>query len=205
MNASDFPIAHGWPDSPLEEQFMWAAEKYLGPAVRFELQVPLATEHGDFRVDVRFAEGSGRRVAVELDGAQFHEDYWIDLLRDAALLKAGHIAAVYRIRGRDLYRHPGATLWLLAQMEPWIFGTRGGDALSRHVRSGSHAEYDAQCARLHVSIPEDDDEGVDAPPRWDFLTITRHWSLSKDIDVANDWLRSWPGSHISTIRPRIPQ
>jgi hypothetical protein len=72
----------------------------------------------------------GRRVAVECDEKEFHDesrDEW----RDAMILGAIGLAAIYRFPGGALHYHTEDCLYLLSRWEPGIFNERGRTKLER--------------------------------------------------------------------------
>lgn len=78
---------------------------------------------GQYRVDV-FCEWGGKRIVVELDGKEFHQDQHADIRRDKVLLEA--VDAVIRIPGPALHWYPEAVFSILGR---WYsrFELRGCD------------------------------------------------------------------------------
>jgi hypothetical protein len=117
-------------DSPLEDSFAWALTKYLRPGTNLEKQVEVRTICGVFYLDFVATTTTGRRVAYECDGGEFHEaqrDEW----RDAMILGANAVDTIIRLRGSDLTYHLEDVLWLLANWDPDVFSTRSQHILFR--------------------------------------------------------------------------
>lgn len=117
-------------ESPIEDDFAWYMAKYLDDATEFHKQVVAPTPWGNFRLDfvaVRF----GVRIGFECDGAAYHKDDFRDECRDAAILKLGHVDAIYRLRGADLCHRTDAVVNEIAQHDGYLFSARGLTNLSR--------------------------------------------------------------------------
>lgn len=106
-------------ESPIEDIFAQECAKYLDPGVAFDSQVWVDTQHGRFRIDFVLSQ-SPRRVAVECDGEDFH-DQFRDEFRDAILLGEMAFPEVYHFRGCDLVYHPEDCLWLMSTLTPTLF------------------------------------------------------------------------------------
>jgi len=116
-------------DSPIEELFAINAIKYFAEDARLEKQVEVPTFAGTFRLDL-VAERAGRRLAVECDGRDFHDEYR-DEWRDALILGNEVVDVLYRLRGSDLTYHIEDLLFLMSQADPDFFGDRGKQNLTR--------------------------------------------------------------------------
>lgn len=110
-------------ESPIEADFASCCFKHLRPDVHVQKQVEVSTTHGGFRIDFVLSLG-GKRVAVECDGRDFHED-GRDEFRDAILLGEGHLETVYHFRGCDLVYYPDDCIWLMSAVDPHLFSERG--------------------------------------------------------------------------------
>ena len=114
--------AHSF-DSPLEFRFAYNLMKYLHHDTHLDTQVSVETITGTYRLDF-VAHREGRKVAVECDGKDFHDegrDEW----RDAMILGAEAVDVIYRFRGRDINYHIEDCLFVVSQWEPHIFSLRG--------------------------------------------------------------------------------
>lgn len=133
-------------DSPLEDSFAWHISKYLGNRTTLAKQVQTATSFGTFFLDFVSRSPSGRRVAFECDGRDFHRDPVRDICRDAVVLDSGAVDAVYRLRGQDLHYHLEDCLYVLARWEPRLFSVTGVYQLSLLASHGVRMlAEDAHC------------------------------------------------------------
>lgn len=109
-------------ESPIEAKFLKMTGPRLADGVLLVPQVDIDTVCGRFRLDFMVEHG-GRRIAIECDGAEFHDaarDEW----RDAVTLGDGKADKIYRFRGQDLHYHPEDCLFLLSTWEPALFSER---------------------------------------------------------------------------------
>lgn len=116
-------------ESPIERIFAWHAFKFLADDAELIPQVEVQTLCGRFRLDFVIERG-GRRIGVECDGADFH-DLARDEFRDAAILQARTVSAIYRFRGADLFHRADSCVFHLARQEPWAFDGRRFHVLQR--------------------------------------------------------------------------
>lgn len=119
-------------ESPLEDAFLVSTEKYLNPHATFELQVPVDTARGRYRLDTVIGR-RGERIAIELDGKAFHSAE-SDARRDAAILEIGACDAVVRIRGRDVFGYPNLVWYILSRAFPWMVTYRAYTVLAEHLK-----------------------------------------------------------------------
>jgi hypothetical protein len=118
-------------DSPLEELLAWSLSKYLAERVSLLKQVEAKTPCGTFYLDlVAENAATGRRIAFECDGKEFHPDKLRDECRDALILGGKHVETIYRFRGQDLYYHADDCLLYVAHKDPTFFSERGRINLS---------------------------------------------------------------------------
>lgn len=95
-----------------------------------------------------------RPVGLECDGAEFHDtdrDEW----RDALVLDATNLKAIYRFEGPSLFYHMEDCLFILAHWERKMFSDRGHINLRRLASKAakSAAEYATDnIATLHYLI-----------------------------------------------------
>jgi len=111
-------------ESPLEEVFDHNIIKYLDDRVTLYTQVEINTICGKFRLDFLAQTPKGMKVAFECDGKEYHEesrDEW----RDAMILGANEVDAIYRIRGSDITYHVEDIIYIISQWNPEIFSSRG--------------------------------------------------------------------------------
>lgn len=113
-------------ESPIEDCFAWNIVKYLNSQVRFDKQVEAETVCGVFRIDFTASLGP-LTIGFECDGEEFHgrfgslRDEW----RDAVILAGGSAQVIYRLRGKDLFRHMDDCLSCVARCDPRLFSDRG--------------------------------------------------------------------------------
>lgn len=170
------PISWEPCDSPIEEQFLWDYQKVANDRVALRRQHECDTQLGRFRVDFVITDTHGsRKIGVECDGRDFH-DVSRDAQRDLAIVSAGVLDKVYRLRGSDIHWRIHDTLQMLALREPWMFSERGVEVLAS-LASPEHDHEDTWgymrdtkqggATRSFVQ-PEDPDENLREPVllRW---------------------------------------
>lgn len=123
-------------ESPIERVFLHALFRqwWLSRDGRwsFEPQVPV----GPYRVDVLLSDPvNGRRLAVELDGAEFHsseKQRAYDAQRDLHLWEK-HGIETFRITGAEVWRDPGtaaaeaARAFRVFSHDGWLFRQKHSD------------------------------------------------------------------------------
>lgn len=110
-------------NSPIEDIFAYNVEKYFRPEIDFQRQVEVHTICGRFVIDF-VAHCGSQKVAFECDGKEYHEasrDEW----RDAMILGAKAIDAIYHFQGKDLYYHIEDCLYIISKWNPELFSIRG--------------------------------------------------------------------------------
>lgn len=113
-------ILMGMYESPAEECLGERLRSAMNPTARFQTQVWVDTWAGPFRLDILLIDQNGRRVAVEVDGKDFHEpvrDHW----RTVFIVGDKQVDVVYRIPARDLKVNLVGVLAGLAALEPRCF------------------------------------------------------------------------------------
>lgn len=119
-------------DSPIEDIFYYEFQKVRADKLRilrqFECPTPLAIYRLDF-----FVEINTRRVGFECDGRDYHEEER-DSARDTAIIKAGWVDRIYRIRGRDIFRHIPVAFDIIQERDPTLFSERGRKNIKAAVR-----------------------------------------------------------------------
>ncbi len=196
------------PQSPLEELFLQGTQKYAHPRFRVRSQHPAQTPQGAFRIDVALLASSGRVLAFELDGRDYHETQR-DLWRDAAILTIGHCEAIYRITGRDLVRHAPHVWYLLSSLEPSIIAPRAREVLARQVgrdRPGTDCSVSQDFACLQFDLDrgdvelEDEEQGDQEEEAWDIASVQRRTRECLDIKACARWLTAYPTLRLDAIR-----
>ncbi|WP_428304638.1 hypothetical protein [Lacipirellula sp.] len=109
-------------ESPLERLFHDQLLKRLPRGVSIQPQVEVQTLCGKFRLDF-MVEVGGRRVGLECDGKEFHDE-WRDEWRDAMILGDNQADEIIRFRGCDLTYHLDDCMYLLAHLQPLLFADR---------------------------------------------------------------------------------
>lgn len=110
-------------ESPPEEMLGERLRRALAPRVQFHTQVWVDTAAGPFRLDMLLTLPTGRRIALEVDGREFHDparDRW----RTVFVLCAGRAEVVHRVPASLVYINLVGVLAGLAQAEPKAFDTR---------------------------------------------------------------------------------
>lgn len=121
-------------DSEIERIFWERFPIYADERFRLLPQYPVETPIGGFRIDfVAERTNPETRVGFECDGKDFHhaKNRATDARRDRAILEAGTIDQIFRLRGKDLYYRIEDTLHLLSSVSPWLFSQRGRQALEQ--------------------------------------------------------------------------
>jgi hypothetical protein len=116
-------------ESPLERLFHDQLLKRLPRGVSIEPQVVVRTLCGTFRLDF-MVQVDGRRVGLEVDGKEFHDD-WRDEWRDAMILGDNHADEIIRFRGCDLTYHLDDCMYLLSRIQPLLFSERQSGVIER--------------------------------------------------------------------------
>lgn len=112
-------------DSPIEDMFLWDFKKVAADEIRVDRQRECQTASGCFRLDFVLSHvTNGTQIGIECDGRDFHSAPR-DSRRDAAIIAAGSVHKIYRLRGRDIHYRIHNTLHLLSWCEPWLFSRRG--------------------------------------------------------------------------------
>ena len=112
-------------DSPIEDIFLDEFRKVANYEVSVGRQHECQTRSGAFRLDFILSHiTNGAKLGIECDGRDFHSAA-SDSKRDAAIVAAGIVDKIYRLRGQDLTFRVHDALHLLAGLEPWLFSARG--------------------------------------------------------------------------------
>jgi hypothetical protein len=98
-------------ESPIEAEFYGLLSKTASGNNGIRKQVTF----GKYRVDFLF-ESFGKKIAIELDGKQFH-NYQRDMNRDRDLLN-GYVDEIIRIPGAAIYAFPNLTMIGLSKWHP---------------------------------------------------------------------------------------
>lgn len=117
-------------DSPIEDEFALTYTKYINENVDFRMQEMVYTKCGKFRLDFIVELEDGKKIGIECDGEEFHDqsrDEW----RDAAILGSTDIYEIYRIKGSDIQYHLEDVLYVLSIWEPTLFSERGRNILKK--------------------------------------------------------------------------
>lgn len=135
--------------SPIEFDMQMALAHAVreGSGRKIETEVPVASPWGHFRFDFVLTSPSGTKLAIECDGAQFH-DSWRDEYRDAVTLGSGCADEVWRFTGATIHKWPWVCVYLLTLEHPEAFrrrlrpdeGTQQGDSIIR-TPSGYEIRY----------------------------------------------------------------
>ena len=123
-------------ESPLERDFAWNAVKYLERTAILKPQHWVSAEGRNYRMDFMLSARDGRLVGIECDGRGYHLNRERDDMRDRAILEAGELHAIYRLRGQDVFWLIEDVFYLLHLYEPQLFSERGARNLN-HLASES--------------------------------------------------------------------
>lgn len=108
-------------DSPIETAFFHDVFKFASDQLLVGGQRKVQTDIGTFILDFYLLHRTtGRAIGIECDGKSYHSVAH-DSPRDQAIIKSGHVAAIYRLAGKDIHHSPGDLLHLLSMREPWAF------------------------------------------------------------------------------------
>jgi hypothetical protein len=129
-------------ESPLERLFHDQLLKRIPLGVTIEPQVEVRTLCGTFRLDF-MVQVSGRRVGLEVDGKEFHDE-WRDEWRDAMILGDSQADEIIRFRGCDLTYHLDDCMYLLSRIQPLLFSERQAGVMEKLAteRAKRFAEQD---------------------------------------------------------------
>lgn len=107
-------------ESPPEESLGERIGGALTPGVQCSTQVWVDTTAGPFRSDMLLVHPSGQRVAIEVDGRDFHDpqrDRW----RTVFVLCTGKVQVVYRVQAALIYTNLVGVLSGHASVERQFF------------------------------------------------------------------------------------
>lgn len=160
MEQVDIAASRGLPplyapryDSPIEQDFAYAAQHHWRPDVRLDTQVDVGTRLGRFRLDFVVTAADGWRIGVECDGAVFHDPFR-DAFRDAAILGAGAVDSIVRIRGVDLVARPCDVVYAFSMAFPAIFSARGYQLARRRASQSALEQVPRGWGRLTIVYPD---------------------------------------------------
>ena len=155
-------IGHTWDhcDSPIETKFNRFTLRFLSDRTRVCRQHRIRTGKGLKRVDFLYVSASGKRIAVECDGKDWHCAS-VDSVRDNAILETGEVDRIIRFRGCDIWHREVDVSWLLSITAPELFW--GGGLLHARCRADTDTGRQATTQRLHgyTAITVDQCVGMD--------------------------------------------
>lgn len=150
-------------ESPPEEGLGERIAGSLAQGVQLNTQAWVDTAVGPFRLDMLLVHPSGRRVAIEVDGRDFHDpnrDRW----RTVFLLCTGKVHVVYRVAASLICTNLVGVLAGLASAEPRFF-------------DGTHAARWKDLARDHWEVSSAEDDPFDI----------------EDVSSSDGWSAGWNG------------
>ena len=127
-------------ESPIEDIFAINVVKYLHEDTDFDKQVEVRTIAGAFRLDFVIRR-NGKRVAVECDGRDFHDDYR-DEWRDAMIFGADAVDVIYRLPGCCIFSIIEHVLQRMAKEDTELFSDRGQIILDKLASNSEAADLD---------------------------------------------------------------
>lgn len=108
-------------ESPIENLFIDAFEKYVSSRVEIYPQYEVHTPWGMFRLDFLIQLGE-KKIAIECDGKDFH-DQCRDEWRDALILGSKQVDSIYRFRGKDLFWNVNDCVHLIFHYDKGLFNS----------------------------------------------------------------------------------
>lgn len=172
-------------DSPPEEMLGERVGAAVAPGVTYSTQAAVSTAAGTFRLDMLLASDKGRRVAIEVDGREFHDprrDHW----RTVFIIGAGQVDVIYRVPARAVYSNLVGVLAGLAAIEPGMF--RSEETERWRIATERHSPADCAGDDSFADGGSDDNGdlnddrhecGYDARSEW-----TRPESFWKDTETC---------------------
>jgi len=153
------PALIGAYESPAEECLGERLRSAINPTASYQTQVWVETTVSRFRLDIVLVDKTGRRIAVEVDGKEFHEpvrDHW----RTVFIMGEGLADVVYRVPASDLKINLVGVLAGLASLEPLCFSKEDVTRWKEATDLGwlYSAAADERCAWGEGE--DDDDDGA---------------------------------------------
>lgn len=167
-------ILTGMYESPAEECLGERLRSSVDPTAKLQTQVWVDTWVGPFRLDLVLTDRSGRRIAVEVDGRDFHDpvrDHW----RTVFVVGDKRVDVVYRVPARDLRVNLVGVLAGLAVVEPLCF--RQADILR-----WKEIADDFSIRRSTNENDEDQPEGEDEDAEYGRAYSCRRFMLTRAIE-----------------------
>lgn len=168
-------ILMGMYESPAEECLGERLRSAIDSTARFQTQVWVDTWVGPFRLDFLLTDKNGRRIAIEVDGKEFHEpvrDHW----RTVFIVGDRRADVVYRVPARDLKINLVGVLAGLAALEALCF-SRAEISRWREI-TDSRSIYVTADGYEETEQEEDDgdaDYGRSYGGRWIGLSMESHF------------------------------
>ena len=111
-------------DSPIEDSFAYNMVKYIDPEAKLIPQYKVHTICGNFVIDFLCVTSDGKKIGIECDGKEFHDDSR-DEWRDAMILGDEKVDSIYRFRGCEITYSINEILYIFSLYEPMLFSSRG--------------------------------------------------------------------------------
>jgi hypothetical protein len=162
-------------ESEIEDIFAYNISKYLDQNTELFSQHEVETICGKYRIDFVLKNNSTDFIAIECDGKKYHDKYR-DEWRDAMILGSTSIAAIYRIKGSDIFYYINDVIFIFSKINPEFFSKRGLLNLSvisskqakklivnkddtmfllNYLEKDSNAIYELFIESRHKNIPKD--------------------------------------------------
>ena len=109
-------------ESPIATAIELQLSKHDLAGMEFRREYPTPTEWAKFRIDIVLSS-SERRIGIECDGAEFHDEFR-DELRDSLILGSGLLDTIWRLPGADIHNHVHDCLCLIAKYDGSVFDER---------------------------------------------------------------------------------
>jgi hypothetical protein len=139
-------------NNPVERDFAYLLMRHSSSEAEMSTHVAVDTICGEFRLAFVVDIGDAK-IAFECDENGFKDDR-TDEWRDAAILGAGMVDSIYRVRSQDLTDYPEDCLFLISKLEPKLFSERGLIHIDRlaSAEAHRHAEYIKPDRWMHMVI-----------------------------------------------------
>jgi very-short-patch-repair endonuclease len=140
-------------ESPAEEILGERLRQAIAPDAKFEPQVTVNTSIGPFRLDQLLTDSAGRKIAIEIDGREFHDagrDFW----RTVFVVGEGYVDVVYRVPATFLKTRLIGVLAALAIVEPGLFN----EAVTARWLDATKTNDDVVSDELDENIDDEDED-----------------------------------------------
>ena len=167
-------------ESPIATEIERQLSKHDLERTEFRREFPAPTEWAAFRIDIVLIS-EGRRVAIECDGAEFHDEFR-DELRDSLILGSGVVDTIWRLPGADIHNHVHDCLCLIDHYDGFIFDQRTRTVLSSQA-SPPVRDHIPQCTES-ILLAVDPER---LPSRGGFIDLRRRTRTNAHCPPRQHW------------------